>query len=106
MNTFAFIITMMVTFFSYSENDEALSTTRVLCSPQVFTCPADQCAARVVICNDKFIRSIIINKAFNAIQTRPNFDSIYEQNTGQWTIIRDGGNTYSVHVPFANGQGV
>lgn len=66
----------------------------------VQVCSRANCAARVVITSQQFIRRNIINNALNVIRARPSFASVFNRNRSLYTIQRQGNRKFIVIIPF------
>ncbi|MEM6828972.1 MAG: hypothetical protein AAGA66_02610 [Bacteroidota bacterium] len=97
------LIAIMALCFSCQENDEELVTIEDEESV-VAVCSRANCAARVTVVSQQFIRWQILNRAINQIRQRPSFNSIINQNRPTWRVVRQNGNTYAVFIPYAGSQ--
>lgn len=66
---------------------------------QLSPCRRSNCAARVTITSERFIRSQVIRKAHQRIRRLPNFNSVYIVNNN-FRIFRKGKKTFVVIIQF------
>lgn len=66
----------------------------------IANCGRANCAAKLDVQSSKFLRRIIVVRAFRRIKKVPGFRSIYNTNTSKFKIVRRGDELFSVFIPF------
>lgn len=65
-------------------------------------CRRANCAARVTVISQRFIRFAIINNALNQITRRPTFRDVFNTDRSLYRVTRVGNNRFVVIIPFNN----